>query len=91
MRRDKKLGEAIIVALCNHKDPHLTFAEIRDGVSPNNEYADDAIQYHIDLLEDVRLVTTDSTGLTRLTSAGQDRAENTDKPDSMDTWRILGS
>jgi hypothetical protein len=90
MRRDQTLGEAIVAALCTHKDPQLTLEKIREVVSPNEEYADDAIQYHITLLEGLGLVRSNSTSLIRLTSAGHGRAENTDKPGSMDTWRILG-
>jgi hypothetical protein len=41
------------------------------------------------LLQDVGLVEIQANGYVRVTSAGQDRAENNDKQDPMATWADL--
>ena len=53
--------------------------------------SDSAVLYHAHLLEDIGLVAIPANGYIRVTSAGQDRVENTDKQDPMATWAILGT
>lgn len=101
MRRDKNLAEEILRTLVVDEqwsmDLRLLVGKLKDKATEST------IRYHASLLEDIGLVTisegisTSSSGgggvtqYVRVTSAGQDRAENTDKTDPMDTWVPLSS
>ncbi|MFB9123319.1 hypothetical protein E2553_00120 [Paraburkholderia dipogonis] len=55
-----------------------------DGKSTEGE-----VRYHAHLLEDIGLVEIRQNGYIRVTSSGQDRAENRDTKDPMATWASL--
>ncbi|WP_206998965.1 hypothetical protein [Trinickia mobilis] len=99
MRRDKKLAEEILRTLVLD-DEHWNM-ELRLLVQKLKDIApENVVRYHVRLLEDIGLVIVSDVSISssgvpnlsvRVTSAGQDRAENSDKPDAMETWAILGS
>jgi repressor of nif and glnA expression len=89
MRRDKKLAEDILRTLVLDDDWKMSINKL---VSKFEDKApDSSIRYHVRLLEDIGLIEVTSSGTIRVTSAGQDRAENSDRPDAMSTWSTLGS
>jgi repressor of nif and glnA expression len=89
MRRDKKLAEEILRTLVLDDKWNMTISTLISKIG--DKASDPAVRYHVRLLEDIGLVDVSSTGSIRVTSIGQDRAENTDKPDSMSTWAELGT
>ncbi|WP_107153357.1 hypothetical protein [Trinickia symbiotica] len=88
MRRDKELAEEILRTLVLDEHWHMDMRMLVERLK--DKAAESAVRYHAVLLQDVGLVKVDQ-GVIRLTSAGQDRAENSDKLDPMATWAALGS
>lgn len=91
MRRDKKLGEDIIHTLCNHNRACLTVSEVCDELKLVDLNDEERVAYHVEMLEDIGLVSTEIDGNIRLTSTGQDRAENRDSRNPMDSWLSLNT
>jgi repressor of nif and glnA expression len=89
MRRDRKLAEEILRTLVFDDSSTMSVNTLTSKVE--GKASDSAVLYHVSLLEDVGLVEIPSNGYIRVTSAGQDRVENTDKQDPMATWAILGN
>jgi repressor of nif and glnA expression len=89
MRRDKKLAEEILRALVLDDGWTMSINTLISKFKDKTQ--DSAVRYHVHLLQDIGLVVVSSSGSIRVTSIGQDRAENTDKPDSMSTWAELGT
>jgi repressor of nif and glnA expression len=88
MRRDKKLAEEILRTLVLDDDWEMNVNALVRKL--DDKASDSSIRYHVRLLEDISLIEITSGGTIRVTSAGQDRAENSDKPDATATWSALG-
>lgn len=89
MRRDKKLAEEILRTLVLDDRWTMTIGTLISKIG--DKASDPAVRYHVRLLEDIGLLDVSATGSIRVTSIGQDRAENGDKTDPMATWAELGS
>ena len=89
MRRDKELAEEILRALVLDENSHLNLSTLVEKLKDQAPEA--TVRYHTLLLEDIGLVKISDKAYVRVTSAGQDRAENRDKIDPMATWASLAS
>lgn len=89
MRRDKDLAEEILRTLVLDEQPTLHMTTIAEKLKERAPEA--TVRYHTLLLEDIGLVTISEKAYVRVTSAGQDRAENRDTVNPMATWVSLGT
>lgn len=89
MRRDKVLAETILRTLV--LDDGWTMSAANLIIKLKEKASDAAILYHLRLLEDIGLIEFIQGNVIRVTSAGQDRAENADNPNAMATWSALSS
>ncbi|MFM0630756.1 hypothetical protein [Paraburkholderia xenovorans] len=89
MRRDKKLAEEILHTLVVDEGWTMSIGNL---IGKLKEKADDAaIRYHVQLLADIGMLDLSNANYIRVTSAGQDRAENRDTKNPMATWAELGA
>ncbi|QYD67992.1 hypothetical protein KZJ38_17090 [Paraburkholderia edwinii] len=88
MRRDKKLAIEILRTLVHDKSGTMSINTLTAKLE--EKCSDSEVYYHVQLLQPVGLVEIQANGYVRVTSAGQDRAENNDKQDPMGTWADPG-
>jgi repressor of nif and glnA expression len=89
MRRDRKLAVEILRTLVHDESGTMSINTLIAKLEERS--SDSEVHYHVQLLQDVGLVEIQANGYVRVTSAGQDRAENNDKQDPMATWADLSN
>ncbi len=89
MRRDRKLAEEILRTLVLDDGWTMGIPMLVNKLK--DKASESAVLYHLRLLDDIGLIEFIQANVIRVTSTGQDRAENSDKQDPIATWASLGS